>query len=189
MIYESIRFGNRVAEDESNQLSNYFLDTKHWTGLIEGDVDVVLGPKGSGKSALYLNLLSKGHELQAKGIYLLKAENPRGETIFSLFNQETANRTYTYEDRSIEYLIEKDIVAFWKLYFLTIIVTELKKEEINDAEIKKVVSIFEECGLIPQEKSLKNIFRHVIHYLKQVVTLQFFHPRSSWIQLLEPSNR
>lgn len=174
MKYERINFGNRVAEDEENELPNYFLTTRHWKNLLNGKVDVVLGPKGSGKSALYLNLLSKEVELRNENTFLYKAENPRGDTIFSLFNQITA--TSTYESPKVEYLIEQDIIAFWKLYFLTIIVSELKKEECIASELKKVVTIFEECGLIPNEKNLKNIFRHVIHYLKQVVTLQFFQP-------------
>ncbi len=174
MNYERINFGNRVAEDEENQLPDYFLSTRYWKNLINGKIDVILGPKGSGKSALYLNLLSKEIELKSRSIFLFKAENPRGDTIFSLFNQITA--TSTYESPKIEYLIEQDIIAFWKLYFLTIIVSELKKEEQSESELKKVIGIFEECGLIPQEKNLKNIFRHVIHYLKQVVTLQFFQP-------------
>ncbi len=174
MNYERINFGNRVAEDEENQFPDYFLPTRYWKNLINGKVDVVLGPKGSGKSALYLNLLSKEEELKNKNILLFKAENPRGDTIFSLFNQITA--TSTYESPKVEYLIEQDIIAFWKLYFLTIIVTGLNKEQQEECELKKVIEIFEECGLIPTEKNLKNIFRHVIHYLKQVVTLQFFQP-------------
>jgi hypothetical protein len=174
MKYDEINFGSRVAEDEEKELPEYFLSTRYWKNLIEGKTDIILGPKGSGKSALYLNLLSKEKELLNSNIYIFKAENPRGDTIFSLFNQITASSKY--QSPKIEYLIEQDIIAFWKLYFLTIIVSELKKLGFKESEFNKVTDIFEECGLIPKDNSLKNIFRHVIHYLKQIVTLQFFQP-------------
>jgi hypothetical protein len=42
-------FGHRVAEDEIDALAGYFVETDNWKRLIAGDIDVVYGPKGSGK--------------------------------------------------------------------------------------------------------------------------------------------
>ena len=62
-ILRSITFGHRVAEEETDVLSTYFVETDHWQRLNRGDIDVVYGPKGSGKSALYSLLLSKSSDL------------------------------------------------------------------------------------------------------------------------------
>lgn len=50
MNIDLINFGGYVAEDEDN-LSSYFKKTNTWQGLTEGNLDIILGQKGSGKSA------------------------------------------------------------------------------------------------------------------------------------------
>src|ERR1700736_850214 len=77
----SITFGHRVAEEE-NDLATYFVETDHWQRLYRGDIDVVYGPKGAGKSALYSLLLSKSTELFDRNILIVAGENPRGATAF-----------------------------------------------------------------------------------------------------------
>lgn len=79
-ILRSITFGQRVAEEETDVLSTYFVETDHWQRLYRGDIDVVYGPKGSGKSALYSLLLSKSTELFDRSTLLVAGENPRGAT-------------------------------------------------------------------------------------------------------------
>ena len=81
-ILKSISFGQRVAEDEADMLATYFVETDQWTRLFRGDIDVIYGPKGSGKSALYSLLLAKSGELFDRSILLVPAENPRGTTAF-----------------------------------------------------------------------------------------------------------
>ena len=46
-------------------------------GCIKGDIDIVYGTKGAGKSALYALLLSKNGDLFDKNILLIAAENLR----------------------------------------------------------------------------------------------------------------
>lgn len=53
MDLTGVSFGDRVAENESSRLSRYFVKTAEWNSLLGGDVDVIFGSKGSGKSALY----------------------------------------------------------------------------------------------------------------------------------------
>ncbi len=42
-ILRSITFGHRVAEEETDVLSTYFVETDHWQRLYRGDIDVVYG--------------------------------------------------------------------------------------------------------------------------------------------------
>ena len=60
-------FGSRVAEDEGEGLLSYFVETEQWRKLIAGDVDIVYGAKGAGKSALY-SLLVGQKEFFAWGV-------------------------------------------------------------------------------------------------------------------------
>ena len=52
-LLRTVRFGESVAEQEMESLQDYFVCTHQWQKVFDGDVDVVYGPKGSGKSAIY----------------------------------------------------------------------------------------------------------------------------------------
>ena len=49
-VLAAITFGHRIAEDEVDTLISYFVETDQWRKVISGQVDVVYGPKGSGKA-------------------------------------------------------------------------------------------------------------------------------------------
>jgi hypothetical protein len=55
----SATFGSRVAEDETDGLHSYFVETEQWRKLVAGDIDIVFGAKGAGQSALYSLLISQ----------------------------------------------------------------------------------------------------------------------------------
>ena len=59
----AISFGQRVAEEEIEELSEYFVETELWRRIFAGEIDIVYGPKGAGKSAMYGRLLSRKDEL------------------------------------------------------------------------------------------------------------------------------
>jgi hypothetical protein len=61
-------FGAVAAEDD--QIKRFFVQTPVYDALIRGDKQVVLGRKGSGKSALYLALIDRadGTDFMAKGL-------------------------------------------------------------------------------------------------------------------------
>src|SRR5690348_4120956 len=107
-VLRDLNFGSRIAEDEREQLASYFIETDQWRQVRNGLVDVVYGPKGSGKSALYFLLLDKEQDLKQNGIALITAENPRGATAFrDLATDPPAS--------------ERDFIELWKLYFLALL--------------------------------------------------------------------
>src|ERR1039457_1148193 len=81
-VLTAITFGHRIAEDETDTLISYFVETDQWRKVISGQVNVVYGPKGSGKSALYSLLRQKENELMARHIILAPCENVRGTPVF-----------------------------------------------------------------------------------------------------------
>jgi hypothetical protein len=46
-ILQAASFGERIAEQELDELAEYFVETDQWRRLYAGDVDIVYGPKGS----------------------------------------------------------------------------------------------------------------------------------------------
>ena len=72
-------FGSRVAEDEGEGLLSYFVETEQWRKLIAGDVDIVYGAKGAGKSALYSLLIGQKETLRLgrRIVFLVVRHNHR----------------------------------------------------------------------------------------------------------------
>jgi hypothetical protein len=68
-VLMSVRFSERVAEDEIDQLASYFVETDHWRRLFSDQVDVVYRAKGVGKSALYSLLVAKKNDLFDQRIF------------------------------------------------------------------------------------------------------------------------
>lgn len=107
-ILKEASFGTRIAEDEIDELQSYFVETESWRRLLAGDIDIVFGSKGSGKSALYSLLVSQKDKLRTgRRTVFIPAENPRGAPAF---------RDLTTEPP----LSEEQFRALWKLYFLSI---------------------------------------------------------------------
>ncbi|MFN0036515.1 MAG: P-loop ATPase, Sll1717 family [Saprospiraceae bacterium] len=173
-LLDSLDFGSSVAEEETKNLQKYFVNTRFWRNLSNDKYDIVLGAKGSGKSALYLNLISRRDEFAERNIVIVEAENPLGDTVFALLNNAT--RTEKYDNPNKEALIQGDIIDFWKLYFLTVIVSKLRATGFKGDHFKVIESLLESAGLLPKTFSLTDAFNNVLHFLRQVVSLQFFQP-------------
>jgi hypothetical protein len=75
-------FGSQIAEDEVNALAGYFVETNQWQKIANGEIDIIRGEKGAGKSAIYALLTTRVDDFFDRGILLVAAENPRGATVF-----------------------------------------------------------------------------------------------------------
>src|SRR5947209_7681168 len=108
-VLQEINFGQRIAEDEIDELSSYFVETDEWQRIYAGDIDIVYGAKGVGKSAIYSLLLNRRQELaEQRRILVIAAENPKGAPVFQglVKNPEIS---------------EMELYYLWKLYFLALI--------------------------------------------------------------------
>ena len=159
-ILRSISFGQRVAEEESDILATYFVETDQWTRLFRGDIDVIYGPKGSGKSALYSLLLAKNGELFDRSILLVAAENPRGATAF--------------HDLAIDPPVtEREFVSLWKLYIASLLHGALTDFGVQtDASAQLERALVRE-GLVKGTRSLASLLQGVRRYITSV-----FRPRA-----------
>ena len=95
-VLRTLSFGQRIAEEERDYLANYFVETDQWRRMYSGDVDIVYGAKGSGKSALYFLLLDRSDSFwNRSGIRLsiTRAKTPGVRLSFatSRLNHQQAN--------------------------------------------------------------------------------------------------
>jgi hypothetical protein len=158
-ILRSITFGQRVAEDETEVLSTYFVETDHWQRLYRGDIDVVYGPKGSGKSALYSLLLSKSSDLFDRNILLVAGENPRGATAF---------RDLVTDPPSTE----REFIALWKLYVVSLLHGALAEYEIRNESAAQLEAALTREGLVKGSRSLAGLLRAVVDYARRAIRPQ-----------------
>ena len=123
------------------ELAAYFVETDQWRRLLSGDVDVVYGAKGSGKSALYALLNKNEDALLARDILVVSGENPSGAAAF----KEVATDPPTSED---------EFVALWKAYFLSLIAAVLQDWRVESKEAVAVYKALGDAGLLVPDGSL-----------------------------------
>jgi hypothetical protein len=51
---DTVHCGDPAAENEATQLDNYFLETEQFRLTLSGDLNIILGRKGSGKTAIFI---------------------------------------------------------------------------------------------------------------------------------------
>ena len=154
-LLEGASFGERIAEDEVEELARYFVETDQWRRLFSGERDIVYGPKGSGKSALYSLLVQKADELFDRGILVVPAENPNGTPAFRDVVAEPPTS-------------EVEFVALWKLYFLSLVAGILKEWDVKTPEANEVYKALDEAGLLQVKGTLQARLNAVRDYVRRV---------------------
>lgn len=158
-VLQELSFGQRVAEEEGDSLASYFVETDHWRRLYSGQVDVIYGPKGAGKSALYFLLMARTDELFDRSIILTPAENPRGAPAFKdLVTNPPAS--------------EREFVALWKLFFLSLISATLTEVGIDDADAMRLHHALAAEGLVRGPQTLARLLRSVVDYVRAAFRLE-----------------
>jgi len=152
-------FGSRIAEDELDELHAYFVETEHWRKVLAGDVDIVFGAKGAGKSALYSLLVAQKEKLRlGRRTVFIAAENPRGTPVF---------RDLTTEPP----LSEEHFRALWKLYFLSIAANyfrhHLEASRTTNADAAAVIDFLASNGLVPISVTLIARLKAALEYIRR----------------------
>jgi hypothetical protein len=158
-LLKKLSFGVQVAEDEVNEIASYFVETNQWARVAKGDIDIIRGEKGAGKSAIYSLLMTKTGTFFDQGILLVAAENPRGGTVFKdlVANPPTS---------------ENEFIVLWKLYVLTIVAQQLREYDIRGAKAEKLYAALEGAKLLEREFSLRGVLRSVHEYARRIVAAE-----------------
>lgn len=154
-------FGSRIAEDEVDELHSYFVETEQWRKILAGDVDIVFGSKGAGKSALYSLLVAQKEKLRlGRRTVFIAAENPRGTPAF---------RDLTTEPP----LTEEHFRGLWKLYFLSIAANyirhHLDSTRTSNSDAGLVIDLLTTNGLLAPNVTLITRLKAALEYLRRYV--------------------
>jgi hypothetical protein len=159
-ILQQLSIGRRVAEDEVDELSRYFVETDQWRRILAGEIDVIFGPKGAGKSAIYTSLVNRADELFDRRIITVAGENPRGAPAFADIVAEPPTS-------------EGEFIALWKFYILALLDGVLEDWGIDDDDTQRVRSELVSAGLAPAPGGLRGLVTRVRQYVAAL-----FHPES-----------
>ncbi len=81
-LLQAVDFGESVAEYD-RYLSSYFIETSSFLDIVSDRADVILGDKGSGKSAIYYHLTNEDADIpQLNCVDIIQASNVQGSVIF-----------------------------------------------------------------------------------------------------------
>ena len=124
-----------------------------WTRLVNGEIDIVYGAKGSGKSALYTLLIAKDSDLFDRNILLVAAENPRGTPAFQGLIPDPPTT-------------ENEFRGLWKLYLAILINSVCTEYDIKTQAAQALRTTLKTAKLIPSDNLLASILRTVSEYVK-----------------------
>ncbi len=156
-VLECTTFGHRIAEEEVDELANYFVETEDWRRIYAGDVDIVYGPKGSGKSAIYSLLLKRREELFDRDVLIIPAENPRGAPAFADLKVDPPTT-------------ERGFVALWKVYLLALTANALREYGIGTEEARTVVEALEDARIIDRDGlNLRSVLKNVQRFVRRLI--------------------
>lgn len=118
---ERLNLGASSAENELRELGNYYLETDEFRRVFKGEIRVVTGRKGAGKTALFVQVRDRLRSDRGKVVLDLKPEG------FQLLK---------FKERVLDYLEEgtktHTITAFWEyLLLLEICYKILAQDEVR----------------------------------------------------------
>lgn len=117
---QALRIGDPTAENEMTTLSNYYLQIDQYNRTLQGDVNLVVGRKGSGKTALFIQVRDRIRSNKTNVVVDLKPEG------YQLLKIKEDILTYLSEG-SRQHLI----TAFWEYLLLLEVAHKLLEKDKN----------------------------------------------------------
>jgi hypothetical protein len=117
-LLQMFALGASSAENEFQELGNYYLETEEFMQTLRGEVQIVKGRKGSGKTALFFQLRDRLRKDKKNVILDLKPEG------FQL--RKFKEQVLDYLEQGTQ---EHTITAFWEYLLLLEICQKILKED------------------------------------------------------------
>jgi hypothetical protein len=117
-LLETITFGASAAENELRELSDYYLDTEQFHRAMRGEVRIVIGRKGAGKTAIFVQVRDRTRQNSRKVVLDLL---PDGYQLIK------------FKEMVLKFLgagsLEHTITAFWEYLLLLEICHKLLQKD------------------------------------------------------------
>ena len=135
-VLRELRIGADVAENDT-QLESYFVETSTFWDVVGDTVDVVLGPKGSGKSAISRRLADSDVDIdELDDVDIVPAFNLQG----SVFFRRLANEVSQVE--------ENEMRAAWTAYIVGAIGNHLLSNYENSVDCTAIRKFLTDTGFL-----------------------------------------
>ncbi|PYX09998.1 MAG: hypothetical protein DMG88_04595 [Acidobacteria bacterium] len=128
-LLERLTFGASAAENEFRELSGYYLETDQFQRALRGEVRLVVGRKGSGKTAIFAQVRDRTRQLRQNIVADLR---PDGYQLLK------------FKEMVLNYLgpgaLEHTVTAFWEyLLLLEICYKLLQKDRIQHTRDQRLL--------------------------------------------------
>ena len=155
-LVESLDFGISAAEHEKD-LANYFLETPVFLQVIKQSADIIVGDKGTGKSAIYRMLKDKSRNYPRLGnVRIVDGFNPSGESVFRRFS-------------SRDIFEEEDYRNLWKYYIFVLAgLRVIKDYPTGEAELHEIKEALKRLGALEKGFSLESIVGFIFSKIPQI---------------------
>jgi nucleoside 2-deoxyribosyltransferase len=87
---QNLDFGEAIAEHESNKLYQYYVDTSHTQQLIKNEYNIVVGRKGTGKTATLYYLFEDLVQDKRNNVVLIKPINFEVDGLIALMEESNS---------------------------------------------------------------------------------------------------
>jgi hypothetical protein len=210
-LLQTLTLGASSAENEFQELGNYYLETDEFMQTLRGEVQIVRGRKGSGKTAIFFQLRDRLRKDRKNVILDLKPEG------FQLRK---------FKEQVLDYLElgtqEHTITAFWEYLLLLEICQKILKDDkqrhLNDhtifslyrnlettykadefisegdfaermliltqrisADFEKVRETLPDCTRLSSSQITELIYKHDIHKLRSELAAYLRNKKALWI--------
>lgn len=162
-LLAKLDLGNSVAEFDSD-LQSYFVETQTFRALVKGDVDIIAGDKGTGKTALYRVLRERYRDFpDLSQIEIIPAFNPAGNPVFQRLGQMPT-------------LTEGQYTTIWKSYFLSLVGNWLLEivGGFDTDNLRKLDEILNQIGLRSADDKAQTVFSKLLNLVNRLL-----HPKSA----------
>jgi hypothetical protein len=139
-LLEKISFGASAAENEFRELASYYLDTDQFQRALRGEVRLVVGRKGSGKTAVFAQVRDRTRQNSKNVVLDLR---PDGYQLIK------------FKEMVLKYLgagaLEHTVTAFWEyLLLLEICHKLLQKDRMTHARDSRLAKPYRELANLYQ---------------------------------------
>ncbi len=146
-VLEGIRFGVGVAENEV-ELERYFVRTPAFWDVVQDEVHVVVGGKGSGKTAIAKILtLPAGHVKELADVTTINAFATNANRLFRAMNPDTDEHRFR---------------ALWMNYFVGLVGNHMiKSESVDEKHRVEILNLMQRAHLPVDTKDGQEIWHEI----------------------------
>ncbi|MCZ7525808.1 MAG: hypothetical protein M5U14_05100 [Acidimicrobiia bacterium] len=157
-LLRELELGNSIAEFD-DALERYFVETELFRNLVAGEVDIVAGDKGTGKTALFRILHRRYAEIEAlSNVEVVPAFNIAGSPIFQRINEG-------------DVLSEGQYSTMWKAFIISLAgnwVLQLYEDAFTD-RMFGLDNLLQRTGLRSQDDSPSTIFSSIVNLFRRLM--------------------